>query len=62
MSIYKPQKDRRKALEEVLKDLDPATRELAKAVLENILKEELAESEYEKLIERLRKFQRKELR
>lgn len=60
MSVYKPHKDRKKALEEVLKDLDPATKELARAVLENILKEELAEYEYERLVEKLKKFQRKE--
>lgn len=55
MSVYKPHKDRRKALEEVLKDLDPSTRELARAVLENILKEESLEADYERILEKLRK-------
>lgn len=63
MSLYKPHKDRKKAIEDVLKDLDPATRELAKAVLENIIKEETLEGVNASLVERIRKLIReKELK
>jgi len=34
--VYRPSRDKKKQLEELLKDLDPATRELARSVLENI--------------------------
>lgn len=61
MSVYKPHKDRRKTLEEILKDLDPSTRELARAVLENMLREEQVENDYERILEKLRKqFQKRQ--
>jgi hypothetical protein len=62
MAAYKLGKDRRKLIEEALRDLDPATRELARRVLENMLLEEELESqqEYTARIEELkRKFSRK---
>lgn len=61
MAIYRPSKDKKKALEEALRDLDPATRELARAVLENMLKEEVVELDREKIskyIEELKKKKR----
>lgn len=58
MAVYKPARDRKKAIEDILKDLDPATRELARRVLENMIKEEaveIKEEEFHKHIEELKK-------
>jgi uncharacterized membrane-anchored protein YjiN (DUF445 family) len=57
MTAYKLSKDRRKLIEEALRDLDPATRELARRVLENMLLEEELESqqEYTARIEELKR-------
>lgn len=58
MAIYKPSKDKKKAIEDILRDLDPSIREMALAVLENIIQEEKAEITREdlmKLIERYKK-------
>ena len=54
MTAYKPGKDRRKLIEEALRDLDPATRELARRVLENMLLEEEFESQIEGLKRKFR--------
>ncbi|MGC8982335.1 MAG: hypothetical protein ACP5KA_01045 [Desulfurococcaceae archaeon] len=54
MSVYRPHKGGKKAIEEALKDLDPATRELARAVLENLLREERFEEKYAALLKKLR--------
>ena len=62
MTAYKLGKDRRKLIEEALRDLDPATRELARRVLENMLLEEELESQQEhiaKIEELKRKFRGK---
>ncbi|MEM4718341.1 MAG: hypothetical protein QXE81_06285 [Desulfurococcaceae archaeon] len=58
MAIYKPGKDRKKAIEDALRDLDPSIREMAIAVLENIIQEERAEISREdlaKLIAKIKK-------
>lgn len=58
MAIYKPSKDRNKIIEDLLKDLDPATRELAKRILENMIREELTENkimESRRIIENVKK-------
>jgi hypothetical protein len=54
MAAYKLGKDRRKLIEEALRDLDPATRELARRVLENMLLEEEFESQIEELKRKFR--------
>ncbi len=51
--MYRPSRDKKKQLEELLKDLDPATRELARSVLENILIEEKSEEELDELLKKL---------
>jgi len=51
--VYRPSRDKKKQLEELLKDLDPATRELARSVLENILIEEKSEEELDELLKKL---------
>jgi hypothetical protein len=53
MAIYKPSKERKKVIEDILRDLDPATRELARAVLENIMREEETEISKEELFKRI---------
>jgi len=58
MTAYKLGKDRRKLIEEALRDLDPATRELARRVLENMLLEEELESQQE-YIARIEELKRK---
>lgn len=60
MAIYKPSKERKKVIEDILKDLDPATRELARAVLENIIKEEEMEINKEELFKRLSELKKEE--
>ena len=62
MSIYKPSKDKRKALEEALKDLDPATRELARVILENMIKEEELELTREKIEAYIEKLKKKQIK
>jgi len=54
MAAYKPSKDRKKLIEEALRDLDPATRELTRRVLENMLLEEEFESQIEELKRKFR--------
>ncbi|MCC6041644.1 MAG: hypothetical protein LM554_00640 [Desulfurococcaceae archaeon] len=54
MTAYKLGKDRKKLIEEALRDLDPATRELARRVLENMLLEEEFESQIEGLKRKFR--------
>jgi hypothetical protein len=58
MTAYRLGKDRRKLIEEALRDLDPATRELARRVLENMLLEEEFESQQE-YIARIEELKRK---
>lgn len=58
MAIYKPSKNKKKAIEDLLKDLDPATRELARTVLENIFRKEalkVGEEELHKYVESIKK-------
>jgi hypothetical protein len=38
MSIYKPDKDRKKLIDEALKDLNPAIRDSAKKIIDSVLK------------------------
>ncbi|MEM0004185.1 MAG: hypothetical protein QXE10_05655 [Desulfurococcaceae archaeon] len=59
MAIYKPSKERKKVIEDILRDLDPATRELARAVLENIMKEEETEISKEELFKRISELKKK---
>lgn len=59
MAIYKPSKNKKKAIEEVLRDLDPATRELARAVLENILREETLEANREEIYKHIEELKKK---
>lgn len=58
MAIYKPSRDRKKAIEDLLRDLDPSLRELARAILENMRQEELMEltqDDLHKLLEKYKK-------
>ncbi|MEM3926314.1 MAG: hypothetical protein QXU13_01855 [Desulfurococcaceae archaeon] len=41
MAIYRPSRDKKQVIENILKDLDPALRDLARSVLENMKLEEL---------------------
>jgi uncharacterized protein (UPF0305 family) len=59
MAIYKPSKERKKVIEDILRDLDPATRELARAVLENIMREEETEISKEELFKRISELKKK---
>jgi uncharacterized protein (UPF0305 family) len=59
MAIYKPSKERKKVIEDILRDLDPATRELARAVLENIMKEEETEISKDELFKRISELKKK---
>ncbi|MEM0000017.1 MAG: hypothetical protein QXH02_00430 [Desulfurococcaceae archaeon] len=61
MAIYRPSKSKKKAIEDVLRDLDPATRELARTVLENILREEALEVSVEELRKYVESIKKKQL-
>jgi len=53
MAIYRPSRDKRKLIEDALRDLDPGTRELARRVIENMLMEEKAELTSDELLKRI---------
>jgi hypothetical protein len=53
MAIYRPGRDKRKLIEDALRDLDPGTRELARRVIENMLMEEKAELTSDELLRRI---------
>jgi hypothetical protein len=53
MAIYRPGRDKRKLIEDALRDLDPDTRELARRVIENMLMEEKAELTSDELLKRI---------
>ncbi|MCC6054179.1 MAG: hypothetical protein LM589_02540 [Thermosphaera sp.] len=53
MAIYRPGRDKRKLIEDALRDLDPGTRELARRVIENMLMEEKAELTSDELLKRI---------
>lgn len=59
MSIYRPSKDRKKTIENALKDLDPATRELARIVLENLSREGALEVSREELYKRIEEIKKR---
>lgn len=59
MSIYRPSKDRKKTIENALKDLDPATRELARIVLENLSREGVLEVSREELYKRIEELKKR---
>ncbi|ACL10447.1 hypothetical protein [Desulfurococcus amylolyticus] len=54
MSIYRPGKDKKQVIDNILKDLDPSLREIARVILENMSLEELAEVDREELYKRLK--------
>ena len=53
MAIYRPGRDKRKLIEDALRDLDPGTRELARRVIENMLMEEKVELTSDELLKRI---------
>jgi hypothetical protein len=53
MAIYRPSRDKRKLIDDALRDLDPGTRELARRVIENMLMEEKAELTSDELLKRI---------
>ena len=53
MAIYRPSRDKKKLIEDALRDLDPGTRELARRVIENMLMEEKAELTSDELLKRI---------
>lgn len=55
MSIYRPGKDKKQVIDDMLKDLDPSLREMARVILENMSLEELVEVNREELYKRLKK-------
>ncbi|AFL66105.1 MAG: hypothetical protein QXP97_07185 [Desulfurococcus sp.] len=55
MSIYRPGKDKKQVIDDMLKDLDPSLREIARVILENMSLEELVEVDREELYKRLKK-------
>lgn len=59
MSVYRPGRGKRKVIEEVLRDLDPATRDLARVILENIMKEEAREISPEELLKHVDELKKK---
>lgn len=59
MAIYRPSRDKKKAIDELLRDLDPGLREMARAVLENMRQEEIAELTKDELQKMLEKYKKK---
>lgn len=59
MAIYKPSKEKRKVIEDILRDLDPATRDLARVFLENIMKENAKEITPEELLKYINELKKK---
>ncbi|MEM0001716.1 MAG: hypothetical protein QXS24_04385 [Desulfurococcaceae archaeon] len=59
MAIYKPSKEKRKVIEDILRDLDPATRDLARVFLENIMKEGAKEINPEELLKYINELKKK---
>ncbi|MEL9909523.1 MAG: hypothetical protein QW389_08130 [Desulfurococcus sp.] len=55
MSIYRPGKNKKQVIDDMLKDLDPSLREIARVILENMSLEELVEVNREELYKRLKK-------
>ncbi|MEM4481582.1 MAG: hypothetical protein QXK88_01035 [Desulfurococcaceae archaeon] len=62
MSLYKPNRGKRKAIEEALKDLDPATRELARSVLRDMIEGDKGEIDKEDLLKRIEKLKKEAAR
>lgn len=59
MALYKPGKGKRSPVEEALKDLDPATRELARSILKDLLEEDSTEIDREELLKRIEELKKK---
>jgi len=61
MAIYRPSKNRKRVIEDALRDLDPATRELARIIFEDLLREEGREIDKEDLYRRIEELKKKKL-